>query len=258
MTGVSLVEAVVMGVHFPPVRAWDMPYVGATSPRQPISHTTSATGGSVQQEMSMRLYYYPGACSLADHIVLEWIGAPYELAAMSRESVKSPEYLAMNPMGAVPLLRDGDFLLTENVAILVYLAELHPEANLFGGGTPRGRADVLRWLAFLNSDVHGAFKPIFSPTRFLADESRAADVIGAARQRVRALLEVVDSRLEGRTWLAGARSIADPYLFVMLRWAISQEVGLQGLRHLMRFFERLNADEGVTAAIEAEESGSMT
>ena len=73
----------------------------------------------------MKLYYYPGACALADHIVLEWIGATYDLVEMNRTSVKSPDYLALNPNGNVPLLQDDDFLLTENVAILVYLCLLY-------------------------------------------------------------------------------------------------------------------------------------
>jgi glutathione S-transferase len=108
----------------------------------------------------MKLYYFPGSCPLADHIVLEWIGAPYETVRMSTADVKTPQYLALNPEGVVPLLVDGDFTLAQNVAILSYLADRYPEARLFGDGTPRGRARVLRWLALLNSDVHPAFKPI--------------------------------------------------------------------------------------------------
>lgn len=199
----------------------------------------------------MKLYYYPGACSLADHIVLEWTGATYDLVEMSRTTVKSPEYLALNPNGAVPLLQDGDFLLTENVAILVYLAEMRPEARLLGDGTPRGRADVLRWLAFLNSDVHGAFKPIFSPWRFHPDEAAAPDVVEAARAHVRDLLALLDARLAGRDWLAGERSIADPYLFVMLRWAVAQEIEIG--ERLVRFMERMYDDADVQVAIGTEE-----
>jgi len=201
----------------------------------------------------MKLYYYPGACALADHIVLEWIGATYDLVEMNRASVKSPDYLALNPNGNVPLLEDGDFLLTENVAILVYLAELHPEARLLGDGTPRGRAEVLRWLAFLNSDVHGAFKPIFSPWHFYPDEAGAPQVVEAARGRVRDFLERLDAQLDQRDWLAGERSIADPYLFVMLRWAVGQEIDIADLDNLVRFMERMYEDADVQVAIGAEE-----
>ncbi len=121
----------------------------------------------------MKLYHMPGACSLADLIVLEWIGVPHEIVRMSRENIKSPDYLAINADGTVPLLEHGDFSLTENVAILGYLADLCPEARLLGDGTPHDRAEVMRWLGFLNSDVHMMFKPIFTPTRFLPDQAFA-------------------------------------------------------------------------------------
>jgi glutathione S-transferase len=78
----------------------------------------------------MKLYYFPGSCALADHVVLEWIGAPYETVKLDRAAVKSPEFLALNPSGAVPVLVDGDFVLTQNAAILCYLAELHPVTEL--------------------------------------------------------------------------------------------------------------------------------
>jgi len=204
---------------------------------------------------SMKLYYFPGACSLADHIVLEWIGAPYETVRMTHASIKAPEYLAINEGGTVPLLVDGDFFLTENAAILGYLAELHPEARLMGDGTPRGRAETVRWLGFLNSDVHPAFKPIFVPARFHPDEAAAGVIADVARSRVREYLKRLDAQLEGRDWLTGERSIADPYLFVMLRWAVRLKIGLDGFANLSRFAERMYKDAGVRAAIVAEEDG---
>ncbi|MEO7051565.1 MAG: glutathione S-transferase N-terminal domain-containing protein [Rhodanobacter sp.] len=200
----------------------------------------------------MKLYYLPGACSLADHIVIHWVGVPCEVARMSHESIKSPEYLAMNPGGMVPLLEHGDFRLTENAAILGYLADLHPEAGLFGDGSPRGRAEVSRWLAFLNSDVHGAFKPIFNPQRFV-DDPELADVLrDKARAHAHPYLERLDTQLAGRDWLTGARSIADAYLFVILRWAAGKAIDLAGLDNLARFTSRMLADAGVLAALQAE------
>jgi len=204
----------------------------------------------------VKLYYFPGACSLADHIVLEWTGAPYETVRMTKASIKMPEYLAINEGGTVPLLVDGEFSLTENVAILGYLAELYPDAHLLGDGTPRGRAEVMRWLGFLNSDVHLAFKPIFLPARYLPDPALAGALANTARTRVREYLARLNARLEARDWLAGERSIADPYLFVMHRWAVRLEVGLDGFSNLSRFAERMNKDAGVHAAIAAEEDRS--
>jgi len=206
----------------------------------------------------MKLFYFPGACSLADHIVLNWTGLPHETVRMSRETIKSEDYLRMNPAGAVPLLVHDGFVLTENAAILGYLAEQRPDAGLLGDGSLQARADTLRWLAYLNSDVHGAFKPLFSPGRFLPDESLSDGVLvealaQQARAQVVAHLRILDRQMEGRQWLTGARSIADPYLFVMLRWAIRKDIALDEFKHLLAFMERMFADAGVFAAIADEE-----
>jgi glutathione S-transferase len=202
----------------------------------------------------MKLYHMPGACSLADLIVLQWIGMPHEPVRMSMETLKSPDYLATNAGGTVPLLQDGDLSLTENVAILGYLAELKPEARLLGDGSPRARAEVMRWLGFLNSDVHKAFKPIFTPGRFLPDPQYASALADKARAHVRAYLERLDQRLEGRDWITGERSIADPYLFVLTRWSRNKKVDVDGLDNLACFAERMNGDAGVQAALAAEDS----
>jgi glutathione S-transferase len=201
----------------------------------------------------MKLYYFPGACSLADHIVLDWIGAPYETVRMTHATARSPEYLALNPNGTVPLLMDGAFTLTQNVAILTYLADLHPEMHLLGDGTLRGRAEVMKWLGFLNSDVHPAFKPIFAPSRYLSDAAYAKPIADTARAHVCTHLRRIDEQLDGRDWLTGERSVADPYLFVMLRWAARLDIGIECLAHLSQFAERMYADAGVRRAILAEE-----
>jgi glutathione S-transferase len=204
----------------------------------------------------MKLYFMPGACSLADLIVLDWIGAPHEAVKMDLDSIKSPEYLSINAGGTVPLLVHEDFVLTENVAILGYLADLYPQARLLGNGSPRGRAEVMRWLGFLNSDVHKAFKPLFTPARFLRQRDLDEELADNARAHVRAYLDRLEAQLEGRDWLAGERSVADPYLFVILRWSYAKKVDLQGLDNLARFTERMRRDPGVCAALASEE-GSL-
>lgn len=200
----------------------------------------------------MKLYTKPGACSLADHIALQWIGRPYEVQVMDAAGMKSPEYLRLNPTGSVPVLEVGDWVLTQNAAILNFLADSFPEAGLGGDGTARGRAEVNRWLALLNADVHPGFHPIFGSTKYLGNEAAIEASKENARQKLRGLFERLDGQLQGRDWLAGSRSIADPYLFVTLRWARATGVDLSGLGNLERFFTRMSADAGVAAAMAAE------
>lgn len=199
----------------------------------------------------MKLYYLPGACSLADHIVLEWIGEPYETIAVPRDELKTA-FLAINPAGAVPVLEHDGWRLTQNIAILNYLADLHPALRLAGDGTPASRAEVNRWLAFVNSDLHPAFKPIFGSTAYLEDRHAIDRTREHARETLRTLFGRVDTQLEGRTWLTGARSIADAYLYVVTRWARGKQVDLSGYANLDRHFAAMDADPGVRKAVTAE------
>jgi glutathione S-transferase len=202
----------------------------------------------------MKLYFSPGTCALADHIVLAWIGKPYTLKKVSRDERKEAWFLALNPAGAVPVIEeDGDWVLTQNSAILNYLADKHPEAHLGGDGI-RGRAEVNRWLGIVNSDVHPAFKPLFGTTAFLDDAAMIDRTKDNARENLRTLFERIDRQLAGRDWLVGERSIADPYLFVTLRWAKAQNVDLSGLGNIERFFSRMSEDAGVKRALAEQEA----
>ena len=116
----------------------------------------------------MKLYSKPGACSTADHIALQWTGQPFEVELLNKDTLKGPEFLKINPAGAVPALVDGDFVLLQNAAIMGYIADSFPQAGLGGDGSPRQRAEATRWLAFVNSDVHPAFSPLFAPGKFIA------------------------------------------------------------------------------------------
>lgn len=201
----------------------------------------------------MKLYYMAGACSLAAHIVLEWIGKPYETHALSREALKEPAFLKINPLGAVPALTEGDWVLTQNAAILEYLAEQAPQLNLLGDGTARSRAEVRRWLGFINSDVHKTFSAVFGPQRFVADAAAQEEVRASAAAMLRGLFGQLDTHLQGRSFLAGARpSIADAYLYVVLRWAHGKQIDLSCQDNLAAFFERMQADPAVQAALKAE------
>ena len=199
----------------------------------------------------MKLYTSPGACSLADHIALQWVGQPFEAQIVSREQRKAPEFLALNPAGAVPVFERNGWVLTQNAAILNYLADAFPDAKLGGDGSSEGRAEVNRWLALLNADVHPTFHPYFGSTAYLGEDV-AAKTKDAAGKKLRGYFERIDTQLAGKDWLVGDRSIADPYLFVVTRWAKGVGVNLDGLSNVAAHFDRMNADAGVQAALKAE------
>jgi glutathione S-transferase len=200
----------------------------------------------------MKLYYSPGACSLSDHIVLEWIGRPYEAVEVSHEQRKTPEYRKINPAGAVPAFEQDGWVLTQNAAILNYLADSFPEARLGGDGTPRGRAEVNKWLAFANADIHPSFHPLFGTTSYLEDPALIDLSKDVARTKLRGMFERLDAQLAGRDWITGSRSIADPYLFVVTRWAKANQIDLTGFANLERFFNMMLADPGVQRALKQE------
>lgn len=201
------------------------------------------------------LYYAVGACSLAPHIVLEWIGAPYEAVKVQ---FGSKELLQVNPAGAVPTLREDDgWLLTQAGAILDYLANKHPEAGLSGGASLRERAEAHRWSSFLTSDVHAAFWPIFSPQRYTTDTSDAAKaaVTEAAQKLVAKQFGLLEKRLEGREWiLDGGRSVIDAYAFPMIRWATKLPHGLDDYPNVKALHDRLAADPAVQKVLAREKS----
>jgi len=200
---------------------------------------------------TITLYAMPGACSLADHIALRWAGAEFAVTVLDHAALKQPEFLAINPAGAVPVLKVGDWVLTQNVAILNYIADRFPEARLGGDGSAKSRAEVNRWLALLNADLHTSFVPLFGAYEHLGEEV-AGKLKEAAKARIQGLFARLDAQLQGQDWLTGTPSIADPYLFVVMRWALWMKIDLSALTNLNAFFARMSENPGVQAALKAE------
>lgn len=201
----------------------------------------------------MKLYSFAGSCALATHIDLEWIGKPYEVQMVQRDDLQKPEMLKLNPNHQVPILDDNGWVLFENAAIAGYLADKFPEARLGGDGSPRSRAEINRWFAILNSDVHPAFKPLFGTTAYLEDKAMIEKTHANARKVLRKYFEEFNAQLGKHEWLGGShRSIADPYLFVTLRWTKAVKVDTAGLANLEKFEQRMRADAGVAKVLKAE------
>ncbi|HLS43016.1 MAG TPA: glutathione S-transferase N-terminal domain-containing protein [Paenalcaligenes sp.] len=199
----------------------------------------------------MKLYYLPGACSLASHIVLAWIGKPYTAQEVSRTELKEPAFLALNPLGAVPVLVDGDRVLTQSSAILEYLAELEPTANLIGS-TPGERAEIRRWLALINADIHRHFGVLFGIKSYVQSESAQNELRENIISKLRRFFELLDKQLEAKDWVTGRRSVVDPYLYTVLRWANSMKIDLSDLQSLSRFKQQMETDAGVQQALKEE------
>lgn len=199
----------------------------------------------------MKLFYAPGTCALAPHIVLEWIGEPYEL---QRVKPSDPEYLKLNPLGQVPAMIDGDRgIMNQADAILKYLAHKYPEANLGDDGTLQDGYELDRWLAFLTGDVHPAFFPYFAPSRFSTDSSEAAQkaVKEASYKLIDRVFQHLNSHLEGKTFMVGdRRTIADPYAFAMLRWGNNLPKPLSEYPNCDRFYQHWHKDTGVQQAMQ--------
>lgn len=201
------------------------------------------------------LHYWPGYCSLATHIVLRWIGVEFELVKAGLTRRQSIEFQALNPSSTVPVLvTDEGWTLSQNVAILNYLADRYPQVHLNGDDSLRGRAEVNRWLGYINSDVHKAFSPLMHPERIIGGETVAAATLSAAREALRRHFNILDQALSRSLWIAGDdRSIADPYLFVLTRWALATGVEIADLSTLAQHYQRMRADPGVVAALAAEQ-----
>ena len=197
----------------------------------------------------MKLYYSPGACSQAAHIVLHEAGLSHTSEAVdirAKRTAGGEDYWAINPKGAVPALGldDGE-VLTENGAVLQYLGDKAQDANLLpASGLPRYR--VIEWLSFLGSDLHKSFSPLFNPAS--SDEAKQG-----ARDMVAKKLDVVEKGLDGRDYLGGnAMSVADPYLFAMLGWTGKHGIDLARWPNLTAFRNRMAQREAVQAVLKAE------
>lgn len=200
----------------------------------------------------MKLYAMPGTCALAPNIALQWAGADYDVVLMKHGDQRKPEYLEINPMGKVPalVLEDGS-VLTEAAAILNWIADTHPDADL-GGRDADERYRINQWLSFMSSEVHASgYGPHFGPQRFHPDEAEHERVRATAHERLRGLYAELERRLDGNAHpLGGRRTIADAYLYVLVLWIELTPLSLDDYPGLKRFREAMRADDGVSRALE--------
>jgi len=197
----------------------------------------------------MKLYFSPGACSLSPHIVLHEAGLPFTAERVDlrkKLTADGADFLAVNPKGYVPALAlDDGAVLTEGPAIVQYLADLAPQAGLLPPVGDVARYKVLGWLAYISSEIHKNFSPMFNPTA--TDEVKAY-----ARKMLTLRLEHVAKQLEGRSFLADNFSVADAYLFTVLGWTDIIGFDLGGMPSLQAYRARIAERPAVQQAMREE------
>ncbi|TQO10082.1 UNVERIFIED_ORG: glutathione S-transferase [Citrobacter freundii] len=198
----------------------------------------------------MKLFYKPGACSLASHITLRESGKDFTLDGvdlMKKRLENGDDFFAVNPKGQVPtLLLDDGTLLTEGVAIMQYLADTVPDRQLLAPTSSLSRYKTIEWLNYIATELHKGFTPLFRP-----------DTPEDFKPTVRALLEkkmqYVNDALQDNQWICGSRfSIADAYLFTVLRWAYAVKLNMAGLSNIDAYMARMAERPAVAAALKAE------
>ena len=198
----------------------------------------------------MKLFYKPGACSLAPHIILRETGKAFTLEAvdlMTKRLGDGSDYLAINPKGQVPALQlDDGTLITEAVVIMQYLADSVPQKSLLAASGEMSRYKTLEWLNYIATELHKGFTPLFRP-----------DTPDEYKPTVRSLLEkklsFVNGELASREFIAGDHfTIADAYLYNVLRWARAIKLEMGSLSNIDAFMARVAARESVIATLAAE------
>ena len=205
----------------------------------------------------MQLHYYPSNASMAPHLVLEEIGAPFELVLVDRRANahKSAGYLALNPNGLIPVFIDGDLVLYETAAICLHLADTHPGAALMPVlGTP-ARAHVYKWLMWLTNTLQAALILYFYPERWADTPEAIAQVKAHAETKIGAMLDQLDAQLArtGGPWFTGESfSVLDAYALTLCRWTRGFNRPARSLPNLGPYLQRVLARPAAQRVFERE------
>ena len=199
----------------------------------------------------MKLYYFQGACSLASHIMLNEVGASFDLELVdpaAGHTASGQNYRDINPNGYVPALDiGGGTVLSEGVAVLQYIADTNPEKAFSPALGTIARARLQQYLNFGAAELHKSWSPLFS------DSSTEAEKTAAAK-KVSTKFDYLESQLsDGRNYLVENRfSVADAYIFVLSNWANFQGIDLKAWPNLAKYVDRIMARPATQAAFEAE------
>ena len=200
--------------------------------------------------MTPKLYYAPGACSLAPHIVAQETGIPLDLVKVDLASHKTEtgaDYYSINPRGYVPALDIGQGEpLTEASVVVQYLADQKPNSGILPPAGSIERVRVQQWLAFIATELHKGFSPLFNPA---TPETMKPIILAQIAKRFTEL----DKHLSIRSYLTGEKfTVADAYAFTILNWANFLKVDLGAYAKLHDYHARIGARPAVQKALKAE------
>ncbi|XHS79267.1 glutathione S-transferase family protein [Burkholderiaceae bacterium UC74_6] len=206
------------------------------------------------------LHYHPSNASFAPHILLRELGEAFKLELVDRDNMahKSAGYLKLNPNGLIPVLQDGELVLYETAAILLHLADTHPDARLAPPlGTPE-RAQFYKWLIWMTNTLQPLIITYYYPDRWVdeGNEAGTAEVKKNAELRCGALLEQLDALLasHGGPWILGERyTVADPLAFMLCRWTRNFARPARSLPHIGAYLARMLERPAVAQAIAVEQ-----
>lgn len=198
----------------------------------------------------MKLYFSPGACSMSPHIVAKELGIDLELAKVDMGTKKvadGGDFTAINPKGQVPALQlDNGEVLTEGPTIVQFLADRKPGTQLIPEHGSMERYRVQEMLGHINSEIHKAYLPLFSP-------ASSAEVRKDHESSLHKRYEALDRRLADRPYLFGEHfTVADAYLFAVTNWSNFVKLDLSAYPHLQAFQQRVAARPAVQATLVAE------
>lgn len=203
----------------------------------------------------LKLYFTPHTCSLASHIALEDAGATYstERISFSAEQQKSPEFVAINPKARVPALVTERGVLTETPAMLAFIAQSFPQANLAPLNDAFAFAEVQAFNSYLCSTVHIAHAHRMRGYRWATDPAAIADMQRKVPQSVTASFELIENGMLKGPWVMGeAYTICDPYLFTLSQWLEGDGADLARLPRVLDFRRRMSERPTVRKAIAVE------
>jgi len=201
-----------------------------------------------------QLYYASGSAAFAPQMVLEEIGADYRLIEVdiSKDKPRDPDFLKLNPNGWVPVLVDGDLVMHESAAIVMYLADRHAEAGLAPplGDALRGR--YYQWLVYMADCLQVAYQMNYYPERHSMDDGHVPDIVAKGRERLARVWSYMDDALDPGPYLLGDQfSACDLYVAMLVTWHPDYESFLAEVPNVARCVERVFQRPAVQRAMKS-------